>query len=109
MSFLSAPLWIQVALAAEAAALAWLSWRFGWRGVAWGFAASLAFWFLLGLGASYLVSRLEGGRAAELSGILSGALLGASRVALVALPLVAAGTLLGVLARAFFKPKRGLG
>lgn len=109
MSFLAAPLWIQVALAAEGAAIAWLTWRFGVRGLGSGLVASLAFWFALGLFASYLIGRLEGGRAAELSGILSGAVLGAGRVALAAMPLIAAGALFGGVGRAFLKPKHGPG
>lgn len=105
MSLLSAPLWIQVALLAEGAALAWLTWRFGWRGLVWGLAASLGFWFVLGFAASFLVSRLEGGGATPVGDILGGAVFGAGRVALVALPLVAAGALLGGLARALIRPK----
>ncbi|MGA0606953.1 hypothetical protein ACO2Q0_13240 [Phenylobacterium sp. VNQ135] len=108
MSLLTAPLWVQIALVAEALALAWLAWRFGWRGVLWGVAASVGFWFLLGLVASYLVGRLEGGRAALLPDILSGAVLGAVRLALVAAPLVLAGAALGGVARRFIKPKRGV-
>jgi len=109
MSFLAAPLWIQAALLAEGGAIGWLVWRFGWRGLAWGLAASLGFWFVLGFAASYLVSRLEGGGATPLSDILAGAGAGAVRVGLVALPLIAGGALLGGAARAFLKPKRGLG
>ena len=105
MTLLTAPLWIQVALVAEAAALAWLTWRFGWRGVLWGVAASLAFWFVLGFAASFLVSRLEGRGATPLSDIVTGAVLGALRVGLVALPLVALGALSGALLRRFIKPQ----
>lgn len=109
MSLLTAPLWIQAALLAEGAAMAWLAWRFGTRGVAWGLVAGLAFWFVLGLAASFLVSRLEGGGATPVGDILQGAVVGAGRVALAALPPVAAGALAGGLARAFIKPKHGLG
>lgn len=107
MSLIEAPLWIQVALAAEAGAIAWLTWRFGWRGAFAGLAASFVFWFLLGFVASYLIGRLEGGRAAEITGVLHGAVLGAVRVGVVAAPLVLAGAVAGGLLRRFRKPKPG--
>lgn len=103
---LAAPPWIQVLVAAEAAAMAWLTWRFAWRGLAWGLAAALAFWFVLGLSASYLVSRLEGGGATPLADILAGAVIGTGRAALIALPLTAAGAVLGGLLRRVLRPAR---
>lgn len=109
MSLLTAPLWIQVALVAEALALAWLAWRFGWRGVVWGVVAGAAFWLLFGLIASYLVGRLEGGRAALLPDILQGAVVGAARLSVVAAPLMLAGAAIGALLRRFIKPKSAVG
>lgn len=105
MSVLTVPPWIQVALVAAGVAIAWLTWRFGWRGLVWGLAASLGFWFVLGFVASFLVSRLEGGGATPVGDILGGAVFGAGRVALVALPLIAIGAAAGGLARAFIRPK----
>lgn len=100
MTLVAAPLWIQVALVAEALAVVWLTARFGWRGLAAGVAAAAAFWLLFGLGASWLVSRLEGGgAAADPVQLASGAALGAARLAVVAAPLVALAALLGLALR----------
>lgn len=99
MSLLHAPLWIQAALAAEALAVLWLTGRFGWRGLAAGVAASLAFWFLFGLFASYLVSRLEGGGAATLRDLWPGAVLGSFRLGQASWPLLAVAAAAGGLLR----------
>jgi hypothetical protein len=94
----SAPLWIQVLLGAEAATLAWLVARFGWRGLGLGLAGALAFWFALGLGASFLVGRLEGGSAST-SDMLPGAVQATWRIAWISLPLIAAAALVGAALR----------
>jgi hypothetical protein len=107
VTLFEAPLWIQVLVAAEASAVGWLTWRFAWRGLGWGLAAALAFWFVLGFSASFLISRLEGGGATPVSDLLAGAVIGMARVALIALPLTAAGALLGGLLRRVIRPKPG--
>jgi hypothetical protein len=93
------PLWIQVAIAGEALALGYLTGRFGWRGLLVGAAAAAAIWFLLGFSASFLVSRLEGGRPGVLSDLLPGAALATLRLAQVASPLIVAAAVLGALVR----------
>jgi hypothetical protein len=109
VTFLDLPLWLQTALVLEALAVAWLTWRFSWRGLVWGLVGAAAFWFLFGLAASYLVGRLEGGRAAELSGLVPGAGLATLRLAQVAAPVVALGAALGLVLRRLSprKPKAG--
>jgi hypothetical protein len=104
VTLLTAPGWILVLIAAEALALALLAWRFGWRGVLWGAAAGLAFWFALGFSASFLVSRLEGGGATPPSHILAGAVTGTLRAAAAALPALAAAALLGLMVRRLVRP-----
>jgi hypothetical protein len=99
VSLLAAPLWLQLALVAEGLAVAWLTARSGWRGLAAGGLATAAFWFVLALAASFLVGRLEGGRAAEASGVLHGAALGAGRLAGAAWPLLLAAAGAGGAAR----------
>jgi hypothetical protein len=99
VSLSDAPLWLQLALTAEALALAWLTARHGRSGFGLGLLASVAFWFLLAAAASFLVGRLEGGRAADASGVLQGALAGFGRLAAVAWPLAAAGALVGAVVR----------
>ncbi len=99
MNLLSAPLWVQVALVAEALAVAWLTGRFGRRGLVWATLGSLVFWFLLAFVASWFVGRLEGGKAQEMSGILSGAVIATGRLALVAWPLLVAGAAAGAAVR----------
>ena len=93
------PLWIQVAIAGEALALGYLTARFGWRGLLVGAAAAAAIWFLLGFSASFLVSRLEGGRPGVLSDLLPGAILATLRLAQVAAPAIVAATVVGGLFR----------
>src|SRR5215207_6970035 len=74
------PLWLQAVLVAEGAAVGWLSWRFGWRGLAWSVFAAALVWLLLAFGASFLVSRLEGGGAPVLPDLLLGALMATLRL-----------------------------
>lgn len=95
MTLLDAPRWIQVALGGEALAVVWLTARFGWRGLGWSLAASAIFWFALGLVASFLVGRLEGGRAANLAGVVAGAGLATFRLARLAWPWLVVGALVG--------------
>jgi hypothetical protein len=106
MTFLDLPLWLQIALAAEALAVLWLTWRFGWRGLLWGLIGAVAFWFVFAFGASYLVGRLEGGGAARPSGLIAGAGLAAVRLGQVAAPVVALGAGLGLLLRRLSPRKR---
>ena len=109
MSLLTAPPWIVVLIVAEAIALLWLAWRFGWRGVLWGIVAALGSWLVAGLSVSLLVSRLDGGGGAPLpafaADLLAGAVFGVARLASAALPAVAGAAALGLLGRRFIKPK----
>ena len=109
MTFLDLPLWLQVALVAEALVVLWLTARFGWQGLAWSVLGAAAFWFVFGLGASFLVGRLEGGKAAGLSGLVPGALLATLRLAQVGAPVVALGAAAGLVLRRLRprKPRRG--
>ena len=109
MTLLTAPLWLQLVLVAEALALAWLAGRFGRMGFGVGVAAAAASWFLLALGASFLVGRLEGGGAAESSGVLQGAFSGAVRLGSIAWPLLLAGAAAGAVVRWAFTRRRGGG
>lgn len=95
------PTWLWIALALESAALGVVAWRAGVRGLAWGAAAACAFWFALSLGASFLVSRLEGGEPGDL---LPGALLAMARLTLLAAPMAAVAAAAGLLARRFRRP-----
>lgn len=105
MSLLAAPLWLQVLIVAEAAVIAWLVWRFGWRGLLWGLAVGLAFWFLLGLVGSFLISRLEGTGTIPPGEWFTGAVHGAGAAAQAALGPTVLGALLGALLRRLRKPK----
>jgi hypothetical protein len=107
MSLLTAPLWLQVALAAEALAVLWLTARHGLRGLLAGLLGGVAFWFVLALAASWLVGRLEGGAAAELSSLLPGALQATLRLGAAAAPLIALAALAGGVLRAVFTGWKG--
>ncbi|HEY8571261.1 hypothetical protein [Phenylobacterium sp.] len=109
MTILDMPLWLQMALMAEGLVVLWLTWRFGWRGLLWGLLGATTFWFVFGFAASFLVGRLEGGKAQEVSGILSGAVIATVRLAPIAAPLVALGAAAGLLLRRLSprKPRRG--
>jgi hypothetical protein len=96
MTFADLPLWLQAGLVAEALAVLWLTARFGARGLVWSGLAAVGFWFGFALLASWLVGRLEGGRAADLSGVLSGAGLATLRLAPVGGPLVALAAVAGL-------------
>lgn len=109
MTLLTAPLWIQLVLVAEALALAWLTGRFGRAGFSVGVAAAAASWVLLALGASYLVGRLEGGGAAAPSGVLQGAVSGTLRLAAIAWPLLLAAAAAGAVVRWAFTRRRPRG
>ncbi|HVI30826.1 hypothetical protein [Phenylobacterium sp.] len=109
MTLLTAPLWIQLVLVAEALALAWLAGRFGRMGFSVGVIAAAASWFLLALAASFLVGRLEGGGAAAPSGVLQGALSGAMRLGAIAWPLLLAGAAAGAVVRWAFTRRRPRG
>jgi hypothetical protein len=107
LSLLAAPLWIQLALTAEALALVWLVARFGRGGLMWGLAAGLGFWFVLGLGGSFLVGRLEGGAPPGPGELLQGAVAATVRLGLVAWPLLLAGLAAGAALRWASRRRRG--
>lgn len=109
MTLLAAPLWIQLVIVAEALALAWLTGRFGRLGFSLGVIAAGASWLLLALGASFLVGRLEGGGAAQSSGVLQGAVSGALRLGAIAWPLLAAGAAAGAVVRWAFTRRKPRG
>ncbi|WP_141653093.1 hypothetical protein [Phenylobacterium immobile] len=101
MSLPDLPAWLWVMLGAEAAILGGLTWRFGLRGLGWGALGACAFWFVLSLGASFLVSRLEGGRPGNLT---PGALLAMARLGLLAAPLSAVAATAGLIVRRYRQP-----
>lgn len=109
MNLLTAPLWIQLVIVAEALALAWLVGRFGRIGFGVGVVAAAASWVLLALAASFLVGRLEGGGAADPSGVLQGALAGALGLGAAAWPLLVAGAAAGAVVRWAFTRRRPRG
>lgn len=109
MTLLAAPLWIQLVIVAEALALAWLTGRFGRLGFSLGVIAAGASWLLLALGASFLVGRLEGGGAADPSGVLQGALSGTARLGAMSWPLLLAGAAAGAVVRWAFTRRRPRG
>lgn len=91
------PLWLWGLLVAESAALGWLTFRFGGRGLAWGALAALVFWFGLSLGGSFLISRLEGSRPG--GDLLPGAVLGLAHIGVLAAPLALVAAAVGALLR----------
>lgn len=99
MSLLDAPLWLQVALGLNALVVAGLVARRGWHGLGWSIGGSVAFWLILGLGASMLVSRMEGGRPGLLTDLVPGAFLALLRLAAIAWPLVLAAAAAGAMVR----------
>jgi hypothetical protein len=107
MTLLTAPLWLQVALAAEALAVLWLTARYGLRGLLAGLLGGIVFWFVLALAGSWLVGRLEGGRAADLWSLLPGALQATVRLGAAAAPLIALAALAGGVLRRAFTGRKG--
>jgi hypothetical protein len=107
MSLLTAPLWLQVALAAQALAVVWLTARHGRRGLLAGLLGGIVFWFALALAGSWLVGRLEGGAPADLSSLLPGALEATVRLGAAAAPLIALAALVGGVLRGAFTGRKG--
>lgn len=106
--FLVLPPLLQAALGAAALLVAGLTaWR-GVRGLCVAVGASLGVFLAFSLGASFLVGRLEGG-GATLRDMVPGAFAALVRLAVIWLPLAAAGALAGWAGRWFRsrKPRRG--
>ncbi len=99
MSVLDAPVWLQVIIAAECLALAWLTFRFGLAGLLAGLAAAGASWFVVAFGASWLVGRLEGAGPLGLRDLVVGSALATLRLAEAAGPGLALAAVVGRLAR----------
>jgi hypothetical protein len=99
MSFLDAPVWLQVVIAAESLALAWLTYRFGSAGLLAGFLAAGASWFVVAFGASWLVGRLEGAGPLGARDLIVGSALATLRLAEAAGLVLALGVVVGAAAR----------
>ena len=98
--FLALPEFVQVALVVAGLLLAWLTARFGWRGLLLGAGGALAAFAVLALGASFLVSRLEGGTA-EASDMVPGALYATLRLAVIWAPFALCAAVVGGAIRAW--------
>ncbi len=105
MTFSSAPPWLQLVLIAEAAALGWLTYRFGWRGLVWGLLAGALSWFALAFGGTFLVARLEGAQPSGFGELAASSGAATVRLGAAAAPLLGLAGAAGGLLRARLRPR----